>query len=101
MAAPSSTSIGRLVSVLGLSPEAAGEFPGIANVVPVGPESDKAGLEQIGGREDGGRGVANMIDRARRAGGTLEIKAEPGGGTCVTVSVPLQHDHAMQRNGTA
>jgi len=43
------------VSVLGLATEAAGEFSGVANVVPVGPESDKAGLEQIGGRVDGRR----------------------------------------------
>jgi ligand-binding sensor domain-containing protein/signal transduction histidine kinase len=52
-----------------------------------------------GSRDDGGRGVANMIDRARRAGGTLKIEAQPGGGTCVIVTVPLQqHDHAMQRD---
>ncbi|HXH38649.1 MAG TPA: ATP-binding protein, partial [Thermoanaerobaculia bacterium] len=55
-----------------------------------------------GGGENGGHGVPNMTGRARRAGGTLEIKGEPGGGTCVSVTVPLrQHDHAMQRNEPA
>jgi signal transduction histidine kinase len=50
-------------------------------------------------RDDGGRGIASMIDRARRAGGTLKIEGMPGGGTCVIVAVPLgQHDHAMQSN---
>jgi signal transduction histidine kinase/ligand-binding sensor domain-containing protein len=40
-------------------------------------------------RENGGRGVASMRDRAQRLGGTLEIAAEPGKGTTVTVAVPL------------
>jgi hypothetical protein len=48
-----SSSIGRLASVLGLPSEATGEFSGVANVVPVGPESDKAGFEQIARRVDG------------------------------------------------
>jgi ligand-binding sensor domain-containing protein/signal transduction histidine kinase len=40
-------------------------------------------------RENGGRGVPSMIDRARRAGGKLEIASEPGQGTNVIVEMPL------------
>jgi signal transduction histidine kinase len=40
-------------------------------------------------REDGGRGIASMRERARRMDGTLEIVAQHGQGTSVTVAVPL------------
>ena len=40
-------------------------------------------------REEGGRGVPSMIDRAQRAGGRLEINSEPGRGTRVVVMVPV------------
>ena len=40
-------------------------------------------------REEGGRGLPSMKDRARRAGGRLEIASEPGRGTRVLVTVPL------------
>jgi signal transduction histidine kinase/streptogramin lyase len=65
-------------------------------------DDGKGFVPRDGGGENAGRGVANMIGRARRAGGTLEITGGLGGGTCVTVAVPLrQHDHAMQRDRTA
>ena len=38
----------------------------------------------------GGIGVSTMRYRARRLGGTLEISAEPGGGTEVSVRFPLR-----------
>ncbi len=40
-------------------------------------------------REDGGRGVPSMQERAQRAGGQLEIASRPGEGTRVLVTVPL------------
>jgi signal transduction histidine kinase/ligand-binding sensor domain-containing protein len=40
-------------------------------------------------REEGGRGVPSMQERAERAGGRLEIASRPGEGTRVLVTVPL------------
>jgi ligand-binding sensor domain-containing protein/signal transduction histidine kinase len=40
-------------------------------------------------REDGGRGIPNMTERARRAGGTFEIASAPGRGTRVTLWLSL------------
>jgi signal transduction histidine kinase len=40
-------------------------------------------------------GMAGMRDRAQRAGGTLEITSEPGHGTIVSVSLPIQKAVAM------
>jgi signal transduction histidine kinase len=40
-------------------------------------------------REDGGRGVPSMQERAQRVGGRLEIASRPGEGTRVLVTVPL------------
>jgi NarL family two-component system sensor histidine kinase LiaS len=37
-----------------------------------------------------GRGLASMLARAAAAGGRLELDARPGGGTCVTVTVPMR-----------
>jgi signal transduction histidine kinase/ligand-binding sensor domain-containing protein len=34
-------------------------------------------------------GIAGMRDRARRAGGTLDISSEPGRGTAVSLSLPI------------
>ena len=44
--------------------------------------------------DDSGRheGVRNMRERARRLGGRLAIEAAPGGGTRVTLAVPLDSD---------
>jgi PAS domain S-box-containing protein len=36
------------------------------------------------------RGLRNMSVRARNAGCGLDVRSAPGGGTCVTVSVPLE-----------
>jgi signal transduction histidine kinase/ligand-binding sensor domain-containing protein len=60
--------------------------------------SADAHLLRIGVRDDGkgfavkendGRGLPSMLDRARRAGGSLEVVSEPGHGTSVTVSIPI------------
>ncbi len=40
-------------------------------------------------REDGGRGVTNMIERAKRVGGTVSVLSKPGSGTRVSVAVPV------------
>jgi signal transduction histidine kinase len=50
-----------------------------------------APIEVDGARHDGHFGVLGMRERARNVGGTLDIAAAPGGGTRVTVSLPL-HD---------
>ena len=39
--------------------------------------------------ENGGRGVTNMSERARRVGGTVSVVSEPGVGTRVSVAVPV------------
>jgi signal transduction histidine kinase len=35
-------------------------------------------------------GIAGMRERARRAGGTLDISSEPGRGTAVSLSLPIR-----------
>ena len=40
-------------------------------------------------REDGGRGLSSMRDRAARAGGALTVASAPGAGTRIEISVPL------------
>lgn len=40
-------------------------------------------------REEGGRGIPSMTDRARRVRGSLGIASEPGFGTSVTVTMPV------------
>jgi len=41
-------------------------------------------------QDDGhGHGLASMRERARRLGGALEVRSEPGHGTTVTLTVPL------------
>ena len=49
-------------------------------------EDDGRGFSR--GRDEG-RGLSSMSDRAKRAGGNLEIASRPGEGTRVLVSVPL------------
>ncbi|GAA3079161.1 hypothetical protein GCM10020000_75990 [Streptomyces olivoverticillatus] len=45
------------------------------------------------GIPEGGRrsGLRNLADRARTVGGTLEIHAEPGNGSRLTWTAPLDH----------
>ena len=38
---------------------------------------------------DSGRGLAGMRERALYAGGTLDLRAQPGGGTSVTLRIPV------------
>jgi signal transduction histidine kinase len=40
-------------------------------------------------REDGGRGLPSMSERARRVGGTFGIASTPGTGTRVTLALPI------------
>jgi signal transduction histidine kinase len=42
------------------------------------------------GEKQGGIGLATMYQRARIAGGRLEIKSYPEGGTQLTLTIPIQ-----------
>lgn len=46
-----------------------------------------AGFESEGGRS--GQGLRNMSDRAREAGGRLDIQSTPGEGTTISLEVPI------------
>jgi signal transduction histidine kinase len=46
-------------------------------------------------------GIAGMRDRAQRGGGTLDITSEPGGGTTVSVSLPIREPTATSANQNA
>ncbi|HMH17885.1 MAG TPA: sensor histidine kinase, partial [Burkholderiales bacterium] len=56
---------------------------------------------QIGVSDDGigfdessttpGRGLESLRQRARRLGGTVEVRSSPGAGTSVTLRLPLEH----------
>jgi signal transduction histidine kinase/ligand-binding sensor domain-containing protein len=46
-------------------------------------------------------GIAGMLDRAQRGGGTLDITSEPGGGTTVSVSLPIREPTATSANQNA
>jgi hypothetical protein len=50
-------------------------------------EDDGRGFEA--GRCSGGHGIGNLSTRAAEAGGTLAISTVPGGGTRVTLALPL------------
>src|SRR5207244_5807228 len=45
----------------------------------------------------GGQGLANMADRARRMGGRLEIVSQPGAGARVRLVIPLLTDARPRR----
>ena len=51
-------------------------------------EDDGRGLDEQGG--GGGQGLASMRERARELGGRIEIRATPGRGTRLHLSVPLR-----------
>ncbi|MER5440027.1 sensor histidine kinase [Streptomyces sp. NPDC002790] len=48
-----------------------------------------------------GHGLPGMRNRARQAGGTLDVESVPGEGTVVTMSVPLPADRGGNVRGTA
>jgi signal transduction histidine kinase len=54
-----------------------------------------------GARHDGHWGVVGMRERARKAGGTLDIAAAPGGGTQVTVTLPLHEGRGRAHSAIA
>jgi two-component system nitrate/nitrite sensor histidine kinase NarX len=65
--------------------------PGQRGSVQVLVEDDGAGLPPVSavGPAGGGHyGLEIMLERARRLGGTLDITARPGGGTCVRLVFP-------------
>lgn len=41
-------------------------------------------------RDDGGQGLFGLINRAESIGGQLDITSDPGGGTTLTLSLPLE-----------
>ncbi|HHQ48308.1 MAG TPA: hypothetical protein ENK19_05430, partial [Acidobacteria bacterium] len=62
-----------------------------AGVLQMSVEDDGDGFDPTSAevREREGHGLAGMTRRAEAAGGTVEIHSTPGGGTTVTVSLPL------------
>jgi signal transduction histidine kinase len=52
-------------------------------------EDDGAGLPAVGGGGGAHYGLEIMGERARRLGGTLEVGARVGGGTCVRLAFPV------------
>ena len=59
-------------------------------VLRIGIRDDGRGFHApAGDRENGGRGLPSMMERARRAGGSVAIVSEPGHGTSVTLSIPI------------
>ena len=51
---------------------------------------DGVGFEPRSAEGQGGMGLSNMNERAKRAGGSLSIKSELGNGTTVQVFIPLE-----------
>lgn len=55
---------------------------------------DGIGFDPHSSAAQGGMGLLNMTERARRAGGSLSIQSEIGVGTTVQVAIPLELIHA-------
>jgi signal transduction histidine kinase len=53
---------------------------------------DGCGLAPVAGGDGRGQGLRNMRERARRLGGRLVVEPAPGGGTRVTLAVPLDSE---------
>jgi signal transduction histidine kinase len=51
-------------------------------------EDDGVGFDTTDAHTRGGLGLQGMRDRARKLGGELVVRSEPGRGTCVTVRLP-------------
>jgi signal transduction histidine kinase len=60
---------------------------------------DAEGLGPRGDGLEGGFGMAGMRERAELVGGELEFSLAPGGGTTVSLSVPLAHRPAAATAG--
>jgi signal transduction histidine kinase len=80
--------------------------PGARVAVRLWPESrallfevrdDGPGFDSM--RHQEGAGITNMRDRVGALGGTLQVEAQPGEGTCITGVLPLVS--AAVRRGTA
>ena len=52
-------------------------------------DDDGTGFDLSGARRQGGLGLVSMSERARLAGGRLEVCAQPGSGTRITAEVPV------------
>ena len=50
---------------------------------------DGAGFDLEAAKDRGGLGLVSMVERARLVNGTLDITTRPGGGTRITLQVPL------------
>jgi two-component system nitrate/nitrite sensor histidine kinase NarX len=61
---------------------------GASGAVEIVVEDDGAGLPPGAAQGGGHYGLEIMVERARRIGGTLEVGARPGGGTCVRLAFP-------------
>ncbi len=55
-------------------------------------EDNGAGFEVNDALGRSGHGLRNMTERAIKANGTLEYDSTPGGGTRITVSIPVNQD---------
>ncbi len=77
------------------SPEAGPESGEAAVVLRVADDGRGFAPESVQPTADGGFGLTGMHERARLAGGTLEIESAPGWGTRLIVQVPLARGLAV------
>jgi signal transduction histidine kinase len=51
-------------------------------------------------RETKGLGLLGIQERVTRLGGTCEVHSQPGGGTILSVELPLTQDHGQENRST-
>lgn len=64
----------------------------VASVSDTGPGFDP--LTRVGVRADGGQGLVGLRDRAEALGGQIQIKAAPGAGATITLTLPGQEEQS-------